>query len=123
MHNRLLDYQDQQDAVSYFSRLAITACSLTLQIGKGPKTALEVLEQGRVVILGLLMDNRSDTSELRAVHPQLCAQYEDLRLEVNKPVKNITDYCIRKTSSLSRIEAIAKLEKYVQDIQQLPGFG
>ena len=123
VHNRSLDHQDQQYIVSHFSGLATTACSLALQTGKGPGVALEVLEQGRGVILSLLMDDRSDTSKLKAAYPQLCGQYESLRLEVNKPAKNITDDRTRRTASMSRLEAIAKLEKCVQDIQQLPGFG
>ena len=122
VHNRSLDHQDQQYVVSHFSGLATTACALALQTGKGAEAALEVLEQGRGVILRLLMDDRSNTLELKAVYPELCARYESLRLEVNKPAKHITDNRTQKTASTSRIEALAQLEKCVQDIQQLPGF-
>ena len=69
------------------------------------------------------MDDRSDTSKLKAAYPQLCGQYESLRLEVNKPAENITDDRTRRTTSTSRLEAIAKFERCIQDIQQLPGFG
>ncbi|XTI93403.1 TPR-like protein [Cenococcum geophilum] len=120
VYNRSLDRQDQQYVVSHFSGLATSACSLALQIGKGPRTALEVLEQGRGVILSLLMDDRSDTSKLKAAYPQLCEQYESLRLEVNKPAENITDNRTRKAASTRQI--ITKLEKCIRDIQQLPGF-
>ncbi|KAF2185927.1 TPR-like protein [Zopfia rhizophila CBS 207.26] len=97
--------------VSHFSGLATTACSLALQTGKGPEAALEVLEQGRGVILSILMDDRSDTSELKAAYPLLCAQYESLCLEVNKSTKDIMDDRIRRSASASRREAIAKLEQ------------
>ncbi|KAI9786107.1 MAG: hypothetical protein M1839_007517 [Geoglossum umbratile] len=123
VHNRSLDRQDQQYVVSHFSGLATTACSLALQTGQGPEAALDVLEQGRGVILSLLMDDRSDTFELKATYPQLCTQYESLCLEVNKPAKNITDNHTRRAASTSRAEAITKLEMCVRDIQQLPGFG
>ena len=122
IHNRSLDHQDQQYVVSHFSGLATSACSLALQTGKGPEAALEVLEQGRGVILRLLMDDRSNTSELKAVYPELCVQYESLRFEVNKPVKDVTDDRTRTATSTSRMEAIAKLEKCVRGIQQRPGF-
>jgi hypothetical protein len=122
VHNRSLDHQDQQYVVSHFSGLATTACALALQTGKGPEAALEVLEQGRGAILRLLMDDRSNTSELKAVNPELCARYETLQLEVNKPTKDFTDDEAQKTASMSRIEALAQLEKCVQNIQQLPGF-
>ncbi|KAH0539149.1 hypothetical protein FGG08_004321 [Glutinoglossum americanum] len=123
VHNRSLDNQDQQYVISHFSGLATTTCSLALQTGQGPEASLEVLEQGRGVILSLLMNDQSDTSELKVAYPQLCARYESLRLEVNKPAENISDDHTRRTASMSRIEAIAKLEKCVRDIQQLPGFG
>ncbi|KAH0556259.1 hypothetical protein GP486_005813 [Trichoglossum hirsutum] len=123
VHNRSLDHQDQQYVVSHFSGLATTACSLALQTGRRPEAALDILEQGRGVIFSLLMDYRGDTSQLKAAYPQLCMQYESLRLEVNKPAENITDNHMRRTASTSRAEAITKLEMCVRDIQQLPGFG
>jgi tetratricopeptide (TPR) repeat protein len=123
VHNRSLDRQDQQYVVSHFSGLATTACSLALQTEQGPEAALDVLEQGRGVILSLLIDDRSDTSKLKAAYPQLCTQYESLRLEVNKPADNITDNHTRRTASTSQAEAITKLEMCVRDIQRLPEFG
>ena len=122
VHNRSLDHQDQQYVVSHFSGLATNACALALQTGKGPEAALEVLEQGRGVILRLLMDDRSNTSELEAVYPELCARYESLRLEVNRPVEEITDDRTQNAASTSRVEALTQLEECVRDIQQLPGF-
>jgi hypothetical protein len=68
------------------------------------------------------MDHRSNTSELKAVNPELCARYENLQLEINKPTKDITNDEAQKTASMSRIEAFAQLEKCVQNIQQLPRF-
>ncbi|KAF2465628.1 uncharacterized protein BDR25DRAFT_239619, partial [Lindgomyces ingoldianus] len=122
LHNRSLDHQDEQYVVSHFSGLATSACSLALHTGKGPEAALELLEQGRGVILSLIIDDRSNTSKLKAAYPEMCAQYESLCFEVNKLTKNITDDRTRAVASSSRTEAIAKLEKCVQDIQQLPGF-
>lgn len=122
IHNRSLSQQDQQYLVSHFSGLAPLACSLALHTGKGQDTALELLEQSRGLILGLLMDDRSSTSELRAAHPKLCAQYESLRMDINKPVQDITDYRERNAASMSRTTAFQRLEECVQKIQKLPGF-
>ncbi|OAG09323.1 TPR-like protein [Paraphaeosphaeria sporulosa] len=121
VHNRSLSHEDQQYVVSHFSGLAKTACSLAVQTGKGPEAALELLEQGRGVILGLLMDDRSNTSRLRVAYPNLCAEYESLRFEVNKPVKDGADDRAQRTVSTRRREAIVKLEQCIKDIQQLPG--
>lgn len=123
IHNPSLDHQDQQYIISHFSGLAPTACSLALQIGKDPETALEVLEQGRGVILGLLMNDRSNHFELKAIYPELHARYQSLLLEVNKPVENIINDETKKIASKNRVETFAKLEQCVQDIQLLPGFG
>jgi hypothetical protein len=123
VHNRSLDLQDQQYVVSLFSGLATNACSLTLQIGEPPGKAVELLERGRGVILGLLMDDRSDISELKAAHPHLCAQYESLRIEVNRPVQNITDRQTQAIAFKRRPKAVKELEDYIEDIRRLPGFG
>jgi hypothetical protein len=121
VQNRSLSIQDQQYVVSHFSGLAADACSLALQVGEGPSKALELLERGRGVILGLLMDDRSNTSELRAANLTLCERYESLRLKINTPLQTIISQKT-VTMSKSRSEAIQELEKCIQDIRQLPGF-
>ncbi|KAF2259441.1 hypothetical protein CC78DRAFT_621006 [Lojkania enalia] len=68
------------------------------------------------------MDDRSNTSELKIAHPELCERYEGLRLEVDRLAKDITNDHTRRTASMRRTEVIAKLEECVQDIQQLPAF-
>ncbi|KAL8634707.1 MAG: hypothetical protein Q9228_007713, partial [Teloschistes exilis] len=122
VHNESLDHQDQQYVVSHFSGLAAAACSLALQSGNSAEVALKILEQGRGVILGLLMDDRSDTSRLNAAHPQLFAQYETLRIELNKPVEDVADSHLREIASKRRTDVITELERCIQHIQQLPAF-
>jgi len=102
--------------------LAATACSLALQSEKSAEVALEILEQGRGVILGLLIDDRSDTSELNKAYPQLFADYERLCIELNKPVEDLANSHLREIASERRTDAISNLEKCIQHIQQLPGF-
>jgi tetratricopeptide (TPR) repeat protein len=122
VHDKSLNHQDQQYVVSRFAGLATSACALALQTGRSPEEALELLERGRGVILGLLMDNRGDVSKLKAAHPTLCAQYENLRSEVNTPIENRTDSSMRRTTLRTRTEASVILEKCIRKIQQLPGF-
>jgi tetratricopeptide (TPR) repeat protein len=123
VHNRFLSHQDQQHVVSLFSGLATNACALALQLGELPEKALEILERGRGAILGLLIDDRSDTSVLKAAYPNLCAIYESLRLEVNAPIDSIADQRLREMTVKRRIEAIEELDKCVRDIRKLPEFG
>ncbi|KFY28251.1 hypothetical protein V491_00549 [Pseudogymnoascus sp. VKM F-3775] len=124
VHNRSLSYQDQQYVVSLFSGLATTACSLALQIGEPPEKALEILERGRGVILGLLIEDRSDTSELKAAYPDLCTLYEILRLEVNTPIDidGVADQRRLEIAFKRRSKAIKELDGCVQNIRQLPKF-
>ncbi|KAF2403025.1 hypothetical protein EJ06DRAFT_536507 [Trichodelitschia bisporula] len=122
VHTRSLSRNDQQHVVSLFSGLATSACSLALQLGKPPSEALEVLEKGRALILGLLIDDRSDVSALRAVYPDLCTKYESLREEVNTPIKSNTDQRLRQIALERFSEAIEELEKCTEEIRRLPQF-
>jgi hypothetical protein len=122
VHNRSLSHQDQQHVVSDFSGLATSSCSLALELGEPPEKAAEILERGRGVILGLLIDNRSDTSELKVAYPELCGRYENLRSEVNKPIEIATDQHIRNIALERRTKAIKELDGCIRDIQKLPDF-
>lgn len=66
-----------------FTGLAAKACSVSLQSGRPVEISIEILEQGRGAILGLLIDDRRDISPLRQSCPELAAEYERLRTEVN----------------------------------------
>jgi CHAT domain-containing protein/tetratricopeptide (TPR) repeat protein len=122
IHNRFLDHREQQYVVAHCSLLATTACSLALHTGRGPEVALKVLERGRSAILSLLIDDRSDTSELNATHPEVCAQYKSLLVQVNTSIKDVT-YDHTLTVTARREEALAQLGECVHSIQQLAGFG
>ncbi|KAA8612003.1 hypothetical protein A1F94_006724 [Pyrenophora tritici-repentis] len=68
--NRSLQRSDQQYAVSHFSGLATSACSIYLRLGL-PEKALEILERGRTVILNQLIGDRSDILSRFGVSPAL----------------------------------------------------
>ncbi|KAF2875168.1 CHAT domain-containing protein [Massariosphaeria phaeospora] len=118
--NQSLTQEDQQYIVAHFSGLAATACSLALHVGKSPGLALELLEQARGVIIGLLVDDRSGLAELKAVDPELYMQYEKLRLEVDRPSRSTRNTLGRQIST-SRTGALAELEECFQKIQRLRG--
>ncbi|KAJ5804819.1 hypothetical protein N7474_010706 [Penicillium riverlandense] len=83
VYKRSLTIQDRQYVISHSSGLATYACALALQTGQSLFKALALLERGRGIILSLLIDDRSDTSQLKRAHPILCAQYESLRIEAS----------------------------------------
>ncbi|KAF2626795.1 hypothetical protein BU25DRAFT_411322 [Macroventuria anomochaeta] len=117
VHGRFLNHEDQQYVVRHFSGLATSACALALQLGKEPEEALKLLEQGRGLILGLLMDDRSNTSPLKEAHPNLSERYESLRANANKP----TEYAQENQEKLSHGRE-NELEELIMEIRQQPGF-
>ncbi|KAK2750080.1 hypothetical protein FQN57_004572 [Myotisia sp. PD_48] len=120
VHNRSLSRGDQQHVVSRFSGLASSGCSLALQIGESAEKAMEYLERGRGVILGLLIDSRSDISALKAEYPDLCAEYERLHADINS-IDSTTNQRPHE-SAHRRSKGIEELDNCINTIRKLPGF-
>ena len=94
---RRLSRDDLQHAISGLAGLANEAAALTLARSDLPpdkraEKALSLLEAGRAVLLSQALDIRNDLTELRQYHPQIAAQFEDLRerLDVAVPVREAT---------------------------------
>jgi tetratricopeptide (TPR) repeat protein len=122
MNNRSLSRDDQQVVASRFSGLAGNACCLLLQFNGDATEALHLLELGRGVILGLLMDDRSDISALRQSHPGRAAAFDRLRNEVNMPVHEPEDVDMQRDRMTRRLEAVKELDEVINIIRQLPGY-
>jgi hypothetical protein len=121
VNSRSLSREDQQHVVSRFSGLAANACSLSLQDGDDAFEALELLELGRGVIIGLLIDDRSDISGLELPHSEMAVTYDRLRTEVNAPMHEVRDPNLRQDQITRHLEAVNELEDCVRSIRQLPG--
>lgn len=122
VHKRSLSQPDQQYVVTHFFGLAPIACSIALHKGEKPDIALELLEKGRGLILGLLMEDRRNTQALEVAHPKLYARYENLRIRMNKPAEGFLNYLDRNEALLSQMSDMGKLDECVQEIRKLPGF-
>jgi thioester reductase-like protein len=85
VNTALLDRTDQQYVVSTFAGVAADICALLLASDQICE-ALHFLEKGRAVILGQLVDSRSDVSHLAQEYPEIARRYEELRDEVNTPL-------------------------------------
>ncbi|KAK6530150.1 hypothetical protein TWF694_003518 [Orbilia ellipsospora] len=68
-----------------FSDLASTAAAAALEAGKDGGHALQLLELGRGVIAGMLMDMRGDISELQQQHPNLAKSFISVRDRLDAP--------------------------------------
>ncbi|KAH0563392.1 hypothetical protein GP486_002038 [Trichoglossum hirsutum] len=117
-----LSYEDQQYAVTHFSGLAADACSLLLQNGDRPYEALLILEQGRGIILRILMDLRSDISRLRKDYPELARRFDLLRAEVSTPFSETPDLGTRQALFLRRKRAAEDLAMVTETIRSLPSY-
>ncbi|KAJ5772185.1 hypothetical protein N7520_002714 [Penicillium odoratum] len=122
MNNRSLSRDDQRIIASRFSGLAGNACSLSLQCNGDAIEALNLVELGRGVIVGLLMDDRSDISALSQSHPEKAAAFDRLRSEVNMPVNEDKDLDVRRHRMTRRLEAVKELEETISIIRRLEGF-
>jgi hypothetical protein len=79
---------DQQNAAIQVSGLAADTCSLLLKSSDAAK-AVQWLEFGRGLILGYMIDDkleRTDLSSLRQHHPALAQRYHTLRLQAQTPI-------------------------------------
>ncbi|KAH6988387.1 hypothetical protein EDB80DRAFT_865374 [Ilyonectria destructans] len=81
---RTLARGDQQYALKGFSETASLAASCALQLGKSDAEALEILESGRGIISGLVINERNDVSELELVDNDLAAKYDLLRDRISQ---------------------------------------
>ncbi|KAI9682837.1 MAG: hypothetical protein M1822_006327 [Bathelium mastoideum] len=102
---RSLQVEDQQHLLKRVSVTATLAAAAALGNDCTALHALQLLELGRGVISGLLLDMRTDVSSLKQEHPDLAQQFTSLCEEINS--SEITD-------SSSGLEAV----KMVLDIRE-----
>ncbi|KAH6873883.1 CHAT domain-containing protein [Thelonectria olida] len=106
---------------------ASEAAAVSLQVGKGPLDALDLLEKGRGVLATSLMDLRTDLSELRKTCPHLAEQFIRFRnelqqLETHEHLRH--DYQNHATRSLpyQHFEASNEIDRLIIEIRNQPGF-
>jgi CHAT domain-containing protein/tetratricopeptide (TPR) repeat protein len=80
---RSLKRNDQQHVLREFSGLVTKAASVALNAHKDPSHAVEMLELGRGIMSGLLLDTRTDITCLKEKHYELAERFELLRSELN----------------------------------------
>ncbi|CAG9984579.1 unnamed protein product [Clonostachys byssicola] len=121
VNTKLLNRTDQQYVVSTFAGIAANTCALLLAMGK-VKDALLHLEQGRAVILGQLMDGRSDIAGWATKKPKLARRYEKLRNKVNSPIRTQEQGTAGDRARQERIQSISDLNDCITKIRKIPGY-
>jgi len=82
---RSLKHTDKQHMLADFAGIASMAAGTALNAGKEAHHALKLLELGRGVIASLLLEMRTDVSELKQQHPELAKEFVSLRDELDSP--------------------------------------
>lgn len=118
---------DSQGLLGKFGTLASSAAAAALNAGQDPKDALQVLELGRGVIAGTVLDMHKDVSELEAKHPDLVCRFRELRAELERPRNNLLapqpeDVPFSEIGEARRHEAEEQFDDLIEDIQSRPGF-
>ncbi|KAF2258472.1 hypothetical protein CC78DRAFT_478747 [Lojkania enalia] len=119
--SRHLSREDQVYAISQASGLAADQGSLALRLGEVNR-ALEHLEFGRGIILGYILDSRSEFNDLKLDHPDLANLYEELRSKANRefePKASANEGWLLK----ERRDAVRELEGVVKRIQEHTKYG
>jgi hypothetical protein len=112
---RRLARVDQQEALAELGGLAADAAAGALGAAD-PATAVELLELGRGVLGGQVLQSRSDLSRLRAIAPDLAARLGDAfdRLTPSAPVTG--------AAADRRHDTDVRLLQLLRHVRALPGF-
>jgi hypothetical protein len=102
------------------SGLAADACSLALKTGD-IDGALQQLECGRGLVLGYIIDSRSDLSDLKRDQPTLAEEYETHRLKASRQI-NTEGPAGREVLLKERREAAQKIESLLSQLRAVPGY-
>jgi hypothetical protein len=122
----VLDRKDKQDTISKLSGLSSEACSAALAIGNVSE-ALEVLEQGRGILISSAHAASGDVIELKVQHENLYSEFEKLRSLLNTiPVSDDRSVLlgIRKHSEHIQkvLEILDTFNRLLEQIRSRKGF-
>ncbi|CUS11108.1 unnamed protein product, partial [Tuber aestivum] len=124
---RFLKRDDQQHMLSEISGLASIAASVALQAGREAFDSLKILELGRGIIMGFLIDSRSDVSDLKTDHPLTFDRFHRLRVGIDSSTDGINNTsgetpnkCQNSVIS-RRWDAVNEMEETLRYIRSLPG--
>ncbi|GAB2856333.1 CHAT domain-containing protein [Actinocorallia aurea] len=103
---------DQEHGLAGLGPLAEDGAACALRSGD-PELALRLLEQGRGVLLGQALDDRSDVSELRLRSPELAERFERLRDRLSDPATGADE---------TRVRLGQQWREVLQEIRSAPGW-
>jgi len=128
--SRSLQREDQQHILGQVTGLVSLAAAVSLEARESPLDALRLLELGRSITNGQLLDYRSDISDLMVHHPTLAQEFDSLRQELDSPFSSpgsldmsVDQRLQAQQSTIRRRNKVAQdLENILLQIRQKPGF-
>ncbi len=120
VNTRLLSRADQQFVVATFAGVAADLCAFLLE-SNCSEEALVYLERGRAIIIGQLIDSRSDVSSLAQLRPEIARRYETLRNEVSRPFHHGKLDAAERQMLGRRRRAAVELNQCIEEIRSIPG--
>lgn len=122
-----LSRSDQQRLLATLAGITSRAATGALIAGKGATHALKLLELGRGIIAGFIIDCRSDMTNSRSDHPELCREFAALRKEIedglSTPVRPTGWEILGPESVMAwRKKVMARMEEVLRTIRALPGY-
>ena len=125
---RSLRNVEKQRILRHYSHLASAAAESALRAGKEAYHALKLLEMSRNVIAGLLLETRTDISELVNAYPSLAREFTELRDELDSVNDSIslgvanleTESWISRTDRRNKMEI--KFKHVIDEIHTQPSF-
>lgn len=126
--------EDQQAQLRLLVGIPARAANAAFAAGYGAERALRMLEMGRGIIMGFIINCRSETSDLQAAHPELYAEFNSLRRELDSTAglsakrANLADGIVFEELGAGSVWARRKrtaeqLDEVLAKIRSLEGFG
>ncbi|PNE34831.1 hypothetical protein AF335_08685 [Streptomyces eurocidicus] len=122
-----LDRRDRLDALGRVAGLAGDAAAVALNAGR-PQEALQLLEQGRGVLLAQALDARDDMTELRERAPDLAARIREVRALLDAdtsapdPAAEPARLVREQRAAAERHRGLAReMDELVRRARELPG--
>ncbi|KAF7556151.1 hypothetical protein G7Z17_g1657 [Cylindrodendrum hubeiense] len=123
-----LHYRETQNILSPTAGFASDAAAIALKVGKGPVSAIELLETGRGLLASSLQDLRTDLSTLQRHYPELADSFVKLRGQLNGRTSQGALFSSRSTpispqaQPSRRREAGSRMSLLLEEIRRKSGF-
>ncbi|OTA85789.1 hypothetical protein M434DRAFT_400111, partial [Hypoxylon sp. CO27-5] len=130
LNPRQMSTEDLRQTLRAVSGVAGIATSISIATGKSGTHALQILERAHCITAGLFVDQKSDISELRAAHPELAQQLDDIRTRLSHLPNQqqnsgkffeVRDLQQSLLSELSAVESEIKKRPGFEHFQEVPG--